>query len=178
MVPLSLAIATSTRVSYWLGAGDAVHARKVVHLGFKLAALSGIALAATIFIANHAIASLYSGSPAVVTVASGLLVWVAAYHVADACQTLSVFVLRSYRITVAPLVVYCVMLWGVGLGGGYLVAYGPWPVLQSMSASPAAFWACSALALAITAVAFTMMLLRAATKTARAGVNAAGWQGT
>jgi hypothetical protein len=38
-------------------------------------------------------------------------------------QTLCVFVLRSYRITVAPLVVYCVLLWGLGLGGGYLVAY-------------------------------------------------------
>ncbi len=76
-----------------------------------------------LFIANQEVASVYSDSPAVAGVASGLLLWVAAYHLADASQTLCVFVLRSYRITVAPLVVYCVLLWGLGLGGGYLVAY-------------------------------------------------------
>ena len=50
------------------------------------------------------------------------------------------FVLRCYRVAVAPLVVYCVLLWGVGLAGGYALAYedlGPWPAQQS----PAAFWA-------------------------------------
>ena len=44
-------------------------------------------------------------------------------------QALCVFVLRCYRVAVAPLVAYCVLLWGVGLGGGYLLAYrgiGPW----------------------------------------------------
>ena len=166
MVPLSLAIATSTRVSYWLGAGDPQHARRIVHMGFRLAALTGIALAAMLFIANYAIASLYSGSPAVVAVASGLLLWVAAYHLADACQTLCVFVLRSYHITVAPLVVYCVLLWGLGLGGGYLLAYGTWSPWAQMAHSPTAFWACSALALAITAAAFGAMLLKAAARTA------------
>jgi MATE family multidrug resistance protein len=120
-----------------------------------------------LFIANHAIASLYSGSPAVVAVASGLLLWVAAYHLADACQTFCVFVLRSYHITVAPLVVYCLLLWGLGLGGGYLLAYGTWTPWAQMAHSPTAFWACSALALAITAAAFGAMLLKAAARTAQ-----------
>ena len=99
-----------------------------------------------------------------VGVASGLLLWVAAYHLADASQTLCVFVLRSYRITVAPLVVYCVLLWGLGLGGGYLVAYSDTGVWSSMAASPAAFWACSALALLVTAAAFMVMLAKAAAR--------------
>jgi MATE family multidrug resistance protein len=70
---------------------------------------------------------------------------VALYHLADAMQALCVFVLRSYRVAVAPLVVYCVLLWGVGLVGGYLLAYaasGP-----GRAASPAAFWAASSFAL-------------------------------
>jgi len=164
MVPLSLAIATSTRVSYWLGAGQALRAQRVVYIGFRLAALTGIALAAILFIANQEVASVYSDSPAVAGVASGLLLWVAAYHLADASQTLCVFVLRSYRITVAPLVVYCVLLWGLGLGGGYLVAYSDTGVWSSMAASPAAFWACSALALLVTAAAFVVMLAKAAAR--------------
>ena len=92
--------------------------------------------------------------------ASGVLVWVAAYHAADAVQTLCVFVLRSYRITIAPLAVYCTLLWGAGLGGGYLLAYkgyGPW----ATTLSPTPFWAASAIALAVTAALFTAMLWRA-----------------
>jgi len=109
----------------------------------------------------------------VVTITGGLLLWVAAYHAADAVQTLCVFVLRSYRITIAPLVVYCVLLWGAGLGGGYVLAYhglGPWAPM----ASPVPFWAASALALVITAGFFVLMLWIAIRPAARGG--AAGWQ--
>ncbi|CAN7346526.1 MATE family efflux transporter [Acidovorax sp. LjRoot194] len=160
MVPLSLSIATSARTSYWLGAGDAVRARQVVLLGFKLAALAAIALAATLFIARHRLGSIYSSNAAVVAMAGGVLVWVAAYHLADAMQTLCVFVLRCYRITVAPLLVYCVLLWGAGLGGGYLWAYhgsGVWAVTPS----PTPFWSASAAALLATAALFMGMVWRA-----------------
>ncbi|MBV7541763.1 MATE family efflux transporter [Acidovorax sp. sic0104] len=161
MVPLSLAIATSARTSYWLGAGDPVRARQAVLMGFKLAALAGIALSATLLIAKHHLGTIYSSNTAVVAMAGGVLVWVAAYHLADALQTLCVFVLRCYRITVAPLLVYCVLLWGAGLGGGYLWAYhgeGMWAVTTP---SPTPFWAASAAALLATALLFVAMLWRA-----------------
>ena len=51
------------------------------------------------------------------------------------------------------------MLWGAGLGGGYVLAYhgwGPWPAQHT----PAAFWIASAAALAVTALAFALMLWR------------------
>ncbi len=93
-----------------------------------------------------------------VALATSLLLWVAAYHVADALQTLCIFVLRSYRITLAPLLVYGVLLWGVGLYGGYRLAYhglAGWGPLHS----PAPFWAASAAALGVTALVFSAMLL-------------------
>ncbi|UCV00850.1 MATE family efflux transporter [Acidovorax radicis] len=160
MVPLSLAIATSARVSYWLGAGDALRARAVVLMGFKLSALIGIALAAILLIVKNHIGYIYTSNASVVAMASGVLVWVAAYHSADAIQTLCVFVLRCYRITIAPLAVYCTLLWGAGLGGGYVLAYeghGPWAAVPS----PTPFWATSATALAVTAALFATMLWRA-----------------
>lgn len=175
MVPLSLAIATSARVSYWLGAGDAPRARSVVLMGFRLAALIGIALSATLLIAKSYIAHIYTNNPNVVAMASAVLVWVAAYHAADAVQTLCVFVLRCYRITLAPLAVYCTLLWGAGLGGGYLLAYqghGPW----AGAPSPTPFWAASAVALAVTAALFTTMLRRAIRPAIPA--HASGLQGT
>lgn len=173
MVPLSLAIATSARVSYWLGAGDRLRARSVVLMGFRLSALMGIALAAILLIAKSYIVPVYTQNVHVATIASAVLVWVAAYHAADAVQTLCVFVLRCYRVTLAPLAVYCALLWGAGLGGGYLLAYrghGPW----ATAPSPTPFWAASAIALAVTAALFSAMLWRAINPAMP--VPASGWQ--
>jgi len=174
MVPLSLSIATSARVSYWLGAQQPQRARQVVLMGFSLAAFVGIALAAILLIAKESITQIYTDNANVAAVAGAVLVWVAAYHAADAVQTLCVFVLRCYRITLAPLVVYCALLWGAGLAGGYWLAYGgsgPW----SGAASPTPFWAASAAALAVTALLFAAMLWRAISPAAQN--HASGSQG-
>ena len=162
MVPLSLSIATSARVGYWLGTQDAARARQAVWTGFWLAVLAGCSLSAMLFIARDRLGGLYSSNAEVVAMAAGVLAWVAAYHVADAVQTLCVFVLRCYRITLRPLAVYCALLWGAGLGGGYLLthqAFGPWAVLPP--GSPAPWWAAGAAALAVTAGLFVLMLRHA-----------------
>ncbi len=159
MVPLSLAIATSARVSFWRSAGDEARARLAALTGFKAVGLMAIALAALLFIAKDAVVTLYSGHAAVVAVGAPLVAWVALYHLVDAVQCFCIFVLRCYRITIAPLVVYSLLLWGAGLGGGYVLAYhgwGPWPAQPT----PAVFWITSAAALAVTALAFVAMLRR------------------
>ena len=48
MTPLSMAIACSARVSFWLGAGRPDDAKRVVLLGLKLTGLSALALAAIV----------------------------------------------------------------------------------------------------------------------------------
>lgn len=157
MVPLSLAIAVSARVSYWRGAGDEHRAADVCWLGLRLAALSGLGLAALLWLTKDGLARLYTTDAEVAGLATTLLSWVALYHIADALQTLCIFVLRSYRITLAPLLVYSVMLWGGGLIGGYLLAYrglASWPALHS----PIPFWGASAAALGITALLFAALL--------------------
>lgn len=157
MVPLSLAIATSARVSFWLGARDHAKARHACRLGFELTVLCALVFAAAMLTLRFQLANVYSDNPAVVALAATLLLVVAAYHLADALQTLCVFVLRCYRVTLAPLLIYCTMLWGIGLGGSYLLAYrglGPWPAMQS----PLAFWLMSAGALALAAALFGTLL--------------------
>lgn len=157
MTPLSLGIATSARVSFWLGAGDEAKARLACRKGFGLTALCALVYAAAMIVLRDELANVYSDNPAVIAMAASLLLAVAAYHVADAVQTFCVFVLRCYRVTLAPLVIYCTMLWGVGLGGSYLLAYrglGPWEAMQS----PLAFWIMSAAALALTALLFGALL--------------------
>jgi len=160
MVPLSLAIATSARVSYWLGAGNAAHARRAIRSGFKLGLALALTLAAAVALGRWQIAGIYSRNPEVVAVAAGLLGWLAVYHLGDAVQALCVFVLRCYRVAVTPLLAYCVLLWGVGLTGGYTLAYhglGGWPALHS----PSAFWRSAALALGLLSLILPAILWRA-----------------
>ncbi|MES2912326.1 MAG: MATE family efflux transporter [Pseudomonadota bacterium] len=165
MMPLSMAIACSARVSFWLGAGKPAHAKRVVVLGLKLTMLLSISLAFTVALAGRALAGWYSANPAVVALASSLLVWVAFYHVADATQAVAAFLLRCYRITIAPLALYGVLLWGLGLYGGYRMAYAG---VGSMEATQSAvsFWTASTIALGLVALCLLLVLWLAVRRSA------------
>ena len=157
MMPLSMAIACSARVSFWLGAGKPDYAKRAVVLGLKLTSLAAVALAATVSVAGKLLASWYSGNPEIVVLASSLLVWVAFYHVADATQALCAFLLRCYRITIAPLALYGVLLWGLGLYGGYRLTYiGLAGTAATRSAS--SFWAASTIAIGLVAACLLGLL--------------------
>jgi MATE family multidrug resistance protein len=157
MVPLAIGIATSARTSYWLGASQPARARHAVGLGFGLVLGSAVLLALTLILVRAPLARVYASSPEVVALAVPLLLWTAVFHLFDGLQALGVFILRCFRITLAPFLIYGVLLWGLGLYGGYLLAYrglGPWPALQT----PAAFWMAGATALALAALAFWLMI--------------------
>lgn len=161
MVPLSIGIAASARVSYWLGANQPERARAAIRAGLLMATGGAVMLVGMAWWLRASLAGIYATNPAVVALAASLLGWMTLYHAADAVQAVCVFVLRCYRVTLVPLAVYCLLLWGLGLAGGYLLAYGPDGVPDA-SASPADFWATSSLALALTACAFVVILWRAA----------------
>jgi MATE family multidrug resistance protein len=166
MVPLSLSIASSSRVSFWMGAGQVHRARQALRTGLSLVFMLGLSLAALIGWQHQAIAELYTQSTEVALLAGTLLLWLTLYHVADAVQVFCVFTLRCYDITVLPLITYTVSLWGLGLAGGYVVAYGagldvsglPWLTPQS----PLAFWQTGSVALYITTAVLLPVLWRAA----------------
>ena len=159
MVPLALGIATSARTSYWLGAGQPALARRAAWLGLGSSIALAALMAGALALLARPVAALYVSQPAIIAVAAGLLAWVALYHLGDALQCVALFVLRSYRITLAPLLIYGVCLWGLGLTGGYhwafhgLGAAGPW-------ADAGAFWLAAAAALALVSVLLLALLAR------------------
>ena len=166
MMPLSLSIASSSRVSYWIGAGHIHKARLALRTGLGLVILLSLGFAGLIGWQHDAIANLYTQSPEVASLAATLLLWLMVYHVADAIQVFCVFTLRCYGITVLPLITYTLLLWGLGLAGGYAVAYGvgfdafayTWLTPQS----PIAFWQAGSLALYVTTAVLLPVLWRAA----------------
>jgi len=160
MMPLSMAIASSARVSFWLGAGRPEVAARVVYMSLRVTTLTALALGAIVFVAGRQLAGAYSENPAIIETARTLLMWVAFYHLADSLQALCAFLLRCYRITIAPLALYGVLLWGMGLFGGYQLAYIG-VAGRAASQSSASFWAASTVAIALVAACMLGLLVAA-----------------
>ena len=170
MVPLAIGIASSARTGYWLGAVQARKARRAAGLGIGLAIGAALLGAGVLFLGREAVAKAFSTDPSVVQAATVWLGWVALYHLADAVQAVCAYLLRCYRITLMPLLIYTALLWGVGLYGGYVLAYqgmdgAAWP----MRASVDTFWMTSTAALALVSVLFTAMVWRASRLTPQGG---------
>ncbi len=159
MVPLSLSIAISARVSYWIGAGQEAQALAVQRLGIRMVALCALSLGLLVWLCQQPLAGLYTQQAEVFAMGSRLLGWLALFHLGDAMQALGMFLLRCRKVTLAPLLIYALMLWGLGLGGGQWLAYHGTPWSAPLN-DPMAFWLSSSLALALTAATFLWLLQR------------------
>ncbi len=164
MVPLALGIASSARTGFWLGAGDSDRARQAASMGIGLAISAALVCASVLLLGRERIAHAFTNDPLVAQAAAVWLGWVALYHVADAVQAVCAFLLRCYRITIAPLLIYTAFLWGLGLYGGYLWAYDTSALngLMNWAARPSvdAFWISSSLALIAVSLMFGALLWR------------------
>lgn len=70
------------------------------------------------------IARLYTTDHQVQAAAIPLIALVGLYHPGDALQGVAVNALRGFKKSVVPMLIYAVMLWGVGLGAGVWLAAG------------------------------------------------------
>ncbi len=133
MVPLSLAVATATLTAHAIGAEDGPRAQRTAATGIRIAVIISASLALAVWTLRGLIVRLYTNDAAVAAVALTLIPYLAIFHVFDALQTAVGFVLRAHKRAVAPTVIYALTLWGVGLVGGYHVAFrglwgSPWGV--------------------------------------------------
>ena len=166
MIPLALGIASSSRVGFWLGANNPRQVRSAMKSGLVLSACIAAVCCTVLWWGKETVAHAFTTDDQVAAVAIGLLGWVAVYHFVDAIQTVSAFLLRCFRITLIPLLIYSLMLWGAGLGGGYLWAYhGAGQIAALPQAS--SFWITSTAALAVVMLLFIGLTYHAATKRPR-----------
>ena len=158
MLPLALGNASSTLVAQRIGAGDMADARRLCWHGLQfstgLAALVGMA----VFLGREQVLQLYTGNPAVVAAALPLLAWVALFHTVDAVQAVAAFVLRAWRIATVPTLIYVLALWGVGLGGGNLLAFNMGGAVPLAWQGARGFWIASTAGLALSAVGLVALL--------------------
>ncbi|MFZ1180769.1 MAG: MATE family efflux transporter [Herbaspirillum sp.] len=159
MLPLSLANATSTLVAQAIGAGDEKMARKTARAGIRLAAILSMLTGVAVWFARENILRVYTPDTAIIASALPLFLFIALYQLFDSLQITTAYVLRAYQVAIVPTVIYAMALWGVGLGGGYLLGLNPFGFSPPWLHGATGFWFSNSVSLCVVAV-FLLWYLR------------------
>jgi MATE family multidrug resistance protein len=158
MMPLAIANATTTLVAQSIGADSKEEARRMgwhgLYIGAGVAALLGTA----VYLLREPVLNAYTNNPVIVAAAMPLLAFVAVFHIADAAQTIASFVMRAYRVATAPMVIYAVALWGVGLGGGYVIAFNVTGMTPEALLGAQGFWSASVAGLVLSGIGLCSLM--------------------
>lgn len=162
MPPLALAIATLAQVGFAVGAHDWRRARLSAAAGLVLACAVACLLGGALWLGETAVVRAYTNDPAVRGVALSLIIYIVGYQIFDAVQTIAAFALRGYKIAFVPMLVHLLCFWGVGLYGGWRLAfYGSAPVFYGIGPMGVeGFWLASLLGLALASLLFGALLWR------------------
>ncbi len=156
-IPFSLAVATATLTAQALGAGDTMGARKTAFTGIRIGLAVAVLTASTVWVFRGAIIGLYTNDPAVASVAFSLIGYLVGFHLFDALQGITGYVLRAYKVVVVPTLIYGATLWCLGLIGGYFVAF--YPVLGVPRGAPG-MWLMQAVALFLASLLLLSLYFR------------------
>jgi multidrug resistance protein, MATE family len=151
MLPLSIANATGTLVAQALGARKLEVAQRIGQAGIRLAVMLSVALGLLIWMGRGFIVHAYTPDTTIAAAALPLFMFIAVYQVFDSLQVVTAFVLRAYRVAFVPTVIYAVALWGVGLGGGYVLGLDPWGISPAYFRGASGFWMGNSASLAVVA---------------------------
>lgn len=165
MVGLGIAHATSTLVAQSIGAGDRARARRYALNGLRMALVAALATVAVLWGGSAQVAGFYSTDLAVVKASVPLIAAVALFHLFDSLQTQFGFILRAYKVATAPMVVYLVTMWGVGLGGGYWLTFRPpagtaLEALNGTASGALGFWVAGFVSLVLATLGLAALLAR------------------
>lgn len=123
MMPLSVAMATLTYVGNAVGARDWKRAGSAAWAGVCQATLFAGLLSIILWALRDYFIAVYTNDLGVRVIALMLIVYVCLYQIFDAIQTVSAFALRGYKITFVPMLVHIICFWGIGLFGGWWLAF-------------------------------------------------------
>jgi MATE family multidrug resistance protein len=171
MMPLAYGIAASVQVAQALGAGAPVAARHAALRGYRIATATALVVCAAVYLLREPIVAAFTKDAEVAAVALGLFGAAIAFHFFDAMQGVAGFILRGYKVALAPMLIHSVALWGLGLAGGYWLAYHPpagWTYGGAFS-----FWAAAAAGLVLAGFAMTWLAAYVAQRRAREAVAVA-----
>lgn len=68
--------------------------------------------------------------------------------------------LRAYKVAVVPTVIYAVALWGVGLGGGYVLGFDVGGIAPAALTGARGFWFANTVSLMLAGAGLALYLRR------------------
>lgn len=151
MVPLSLSIATMTLVSQSIGANKPERAEEIGWSSVFFTTVLCIAIGIGVWVLRLHLLDLYDPPEAVKVFSIPLFLFIALYQIFDALQVTAAFILRAYRVAFWPMVIYAGSLWGVGLGGGYLLGFNVLGNTPTFLQGANGFWAGNSISLGLAA---------------------------
>jgi MATE family multidrug resistance protein len=122
MLPLSFALAATTRVGHARGRQDEAGLLIAIATAFKITLAIGALTVTMLVSGRHWIPLIYTDDAEIIALASYLLLFAALYQVSDAIQVTANGVLRGFEDTAVPMVLTLFAYWGVGLPIGYTLA--------------------------------------------------------
>ena len=138
MFVLGLSFATGMRLSAALGAGELARLRPIAGSALGLGGVFAGTFMAAYLLAGGSIAAWFVRDPAVVTLATQLLVVAALFQFFDGGQVIGVAALRSLGDVKLPALITFAAYWVVAIPGGYLLgvhgglgAVGVWIALAA-----------------------------------------------
>lgn len=137
MMPLSLGMALTLRVSFLMGAGTPDLARLLARSTLLLGLGIALLYMPLLLLGRELLVSLYTSDSAVKTVAARLLLFGAIFQLADILQVTAISALRGYRDTRIPLFIMLVSFWGICLPLGYVLTFTDW-IIPALGAE--GFW--------------------------------------
>lgn len=162
MVPLSLSIATMTLVSQSIGANKLERAEEIgwssVFFNTTICITFGIA----IWLFRYQLIDLYDPPAEIKAFSVPLVLFIAFYQIFDALQLSAAFILRAYRVAFLPMIIYAGSLWGVGLGGGYLLGFNVFGNTPEFLQGANGFWAGNSISLGLAACLLLYLFRRTA----------------
>jgi MATE family multidrug resistance protein len=104
--------------------------------------------------------ALYTPDPKIAAIALSLFLFISFYQFVDAVQVGAAFVLRAYKVAAIPTLMYAIGLWGIGLGGGYLLGFDILGNTPAPLHGAAGFWLGNSVSLGLVAAALYWYLRR------------------
>lgn len=157
MLPLSLGMALTLRVSFLVGAQDFSEARLLARSALLLAIAIGCTNAALLLWSRDWLATLYTSDLAVQKIAAQLFVLGAIFQIADVIQVTMMGIQRGYKDTKTPMVIMLVSFWGISLPLGYALTFKDW-ITTPMGAP--GFWMALIVGLVCAASMLTLRMFR------------------
>ncbi|MBJ7502962.1 MAG: MATE family efflux transporter [Polynucleobacter sp.] len=162
MVPLSLSIATMTLVSQSIGANRQDRAEEIGWSAVTFTTILCIVIGIAVWFLRMLLLDLYNPPEAVKQFAVPLFLFIAMYQIFDSLQVTAAFILRAYRIAFLPMIIYAVSLWGVGLGGGYILGFNLTGNVPLSMQGASGFWLANSISLGLAAILLLYLFRRTA----------------